>query len=343
MLRFFTPDQITALLLAGMLDETPPKHREILDFCSLVTHDTRHVEISVIVNQATGSSPITGFADRTPRSKGIEAQKRMIAPYHIKDGWNFDTESKHLTLAEDGGVSIDSEGLAFSVAQLEERRLNRVVQGVLAMLNSKQFVYHDPEDDKNITVPYDHLIGDLTAPTTDLNATSPAADFYFETDVMKQNYRDQTGQLPDLVFLSGRSAAMFKKSDDVKLIYAAQQSSDPDKYGATIDVFEFNGMTFVVLNHSYALNDGSMSPAVTYGRAIVTCKKLNETGTSPIEIHKAATKLNHNQPDRPWYDFVPVSLDPPEGFTRLYDNMLPSVHKKNSVMHWKMWDAGVNP
>lgn len=331
--RFYAPSEIDAELLDGVVDETEPRHREMLDFVQLITHDTTMVELQVIINQVDDASPLAGFAERTPRNKGLEATSRFVNPYHIKDGYDFDVESDYLNVSEAGEVTISREGVAFSADWLEQRRTNRLVEGLMAMLDAKQFTYKD--EDKLIEVPYDHLIGDLAPPSTALN--DAGAEPYFETDTMKSNYKDQTKQKPNLAFISDRTAAMFKKLAEVKQVYAAQQSSDPDNFGDTFEMFRFNGVLYVVMDHDYALTDGTLAPAVKYGRAIVTVDRLAENGQSPIQLHKSSTKLNHSRPERPWYDFVEESKDPPAGFTRLYDNMLPNVGKKNAVMHWQMW------
>jgi len=335
---FLTPEEITPDYLAGVVDETVPRQREILDLISLETHDTDVIEMRVYVQQRARQADIVGFGDRYIRVKGMKLEEMRIAPFHIKDARDFGVDDVELELDGDGKPLLSEAGVADAVRFLENMRQNLQVNAVLTMLNERKFTYDN--GDVRLTIPFDEQVINATDPTLafDAGAVNP----YYETDMLKENFYQQTGQAPDLVLLSGPTSANIKTLDKIGATLQQKSTGDPEKAAASFEEWFFNGLTFRVLHAKYPTQSGLKGP-IDEGFGIVTVKQMDEDGKSPFKIHRAANKLNGRDATGPSYKMIVDSVETPQAAVAMYDNMMPGLGKRKIAQRFKFYTPTFSP
>jgi hypothetical protein len=335
--EFYRPEEVTADVLQGVIDEREPRRKPMMQYVEAQAHDGELIEVPILIQQRERFANITGFSDSSVLVRGMKTEKKLVAPFHVKNAYEFKAteDEDNLRRTGDGArdYEVSQEGLVEATDDLEGRRENLQFWAIAAMVNDKQFTYDD--GDKVISISYAEEILDLTNPGTALN--DAGADPYYETDIMKDEFYAATGQQPTLAFINGPTSATFKSHDKVQAGLTPQQPSDPDPSGPSFSMFEFNGITWVVIHDRYPLLTGGQKAAVDNGYAIMTVLQDQRGGGMPMKIHRAANILNRNNPAGPSYDSFIPSEDPFTMAVRLYDNMIPGVSRKGIVQKWKMW------
>ena len=340
---YLTPEEFDGELLGGILDETLPRHRRILDWVDVDADNDEEIEMEVLVQSADEAAPITGFGDRTPFTKGLEIETIKVEPYHIKIGYPFPLKSKHLEKRANRTIAISEEGVRLGMANLEERRVKRHLAAVMAMLNTKAFTYTG--NGLVISVPYDSWIGDLDAPAQVGGVLENYVALNDEVDakpasaieIMRGQFESRTGQAPTLAWISPQTAATFKELPDVKKHLEKQSPSDPDDRSESYERFFYNGIWFEVLRHSYK-DGGVLKQPLPEGLAVVTVQSVDDRGGSnPIIMNKARNKLNNMDATTPTYEVFQTSKNPVSGGLGGYDNALPSPARENIIQHWQMY------
>jgi len=332
--EYYTPDEISPELLRGAVDETTPRQRRILDFVQLRQHDNGLMRLKVYVQQVDRFASVVGFSDSSIRVQGLKTEEKVVSPFHIKNFYEFKaTDEDGFVVPAGNGFAITREGIAYGVQTMEEYRQNLQVWALLAMLNDKQFTYAD--GDFKIVIPYTDEIGDLDDPTNPLDDGSAEPFKYIFT--MKDAFYKLTKQKPNLVFMNATTGGKFTGVDEVKAAFVAQRSVDPDRADAMFESFTWNGIRWVILHEEYPDLDGTLKDAVADDRMLVTVDSVMGAGPEsgrPFQINRARNVLNRDNAGRPHYDQFPISDDPWASGTRLYDNMIPTISKRNIVMHW---------
>lgn len=334
--EFYRPEEVTAEVLQGVIDEREPRRKPMMQYVEAQSHDGELIEVPILIQQRERFANITGFSDSSILVRGMKTEKKLVAPFHVKNAYEFKAteDEDNLRRTGDGArdYEVSQDGLVEATDELERRRENLQFWAIAAMLNDKQFTYDD--GDKRLTVSYAEEVLDLTAAGTALNA---AGDPYYETDLMKDEYYAITGQAPTLAFINGPSSADLKKNGKIQAGLTPQQPSDPDPSGPSFSMFEFNGILWVVVHDRYPLLTGGTKKAVDDGFAIVTVLQDERGGGAPMKIHRASNILNRNNAAGPSYDSFIPSEDPFTMAVRLYDNMIPGTSRKGIVQKWKMW------
>lgn len=333
--EYYHPSELTPELLAGLVDETDYRPRAILQYLEPIAHDTEQIQMDILIQQVDRFANIVGFADSSIKTEGVKTQTKFVNPFHVKNYTGFkSTDSKGLTRTGDGWM-VSAAGVRQSTMTLEERRMNLLHWSVLAMVNDRQFSYQD--GDVLLTVPFTSEIGQLTSPANPLNNAS--ADIFEYILSMKNEYLLETSQKPNLVFMNALTGGKFIQIAEVNAAFTAQQGNNrADDADNMFDAFRWNGMTWVILHEEYPDLDGTLKSPIDDHRMVVTVDNVvdpdPDVAGAPFKMHRAANNLNAEDSSRPYYDMFEVSNDPAEWGHRLYDNWIPGVAKRNTVMHW---------
>lgn len=331
--EFFTEDEITADKLLGILDLTEPRQRRILDWVFTDDDNDEEIEMDVVVQDAQDAAPLAGFGDRTPFMKGRTIETIKIEPYHIKMGYPFNLESKHLQVGDNRVIAISDEGLNIAVASLEERRIKRHVAAIMAMLSNKVFSYTG--NNLVISVPYDSWIPDISAPGTPWTTTTVEAAS--DVEDARGEFEGNTGQAPVTAWVSSKTASTIKKIEDVKKALDKQAPRDPDLRGQSYDQWSYGGLEWHVLRDSYR-DAGVLQEPLPEGLVVLTVDSVDDTGGgSPIVMNKARNKLNRQDASSPFYEAFQTSKNPPIGGVGGYDNGIPSPAREGIIAHWQVY------
>lgn len=334
---FLRPEDITPEYLAGVVDETEPRQREILDLIELEPHESDVIKMRVYAQQRDRQADIVGFGDRYIRVHGAKLEEMRIAPFHVKDAREFTVEDTELELDGEGKPLVSEAGVAGAVRFLENLRQNLQVNAILTMLNERRFTYDN--GDVRLTIPFDEQVTNATDPTKAFDASG--VDPYYETDLLKANFYQQTGQVPDLVLLSGMTSANIKTLEKIGATLHQRSTGDPEKASASFEEWFFNGLTFRVLHAKYPTQSGLKGP-IDEGIGIVTVKQLDEDGKSPFKIHRAANKLNGRDASGPSYKTIVDSVETPQVAVAMYDNMMPGLGKRKIAQRFKFYGSPFN-
>lgn len=338
--EFYTTDELDFATLMGVVDELEPRAFAILGYVQRIANDTKKITVRVRTYQATSTSPIVGFADRTPLSKGFEADEFDAYPFHIKEGWEADVESKYLTRNGES-FGITAEGVVAGVGFLEDRRLELLASMWHTALNEKVFTWRDQPDPtkpskKIITMDLSGEIWDLTAPGTDLDDAN--AQVFVEVDKMSEEYFDRAGFFPDTAFVNGQALNTLKGNPQIYKMIRPQATNEPDKSDATRDMIMISGVNFIALRGKYTTTTGTKAGPVDDGRAIVTSlDKTFEDGAGILRHECASNLLNNMDANQAYYSSFEVSKRPPSVALDVYDNGVPIIAHRNGVAHWQMW------
>lgn len=335
--EFYTPEEVTPAILQGAIDEREPRRKPMMRFVEAQGHDDELIEMPILVQQRERFANIQGFSDSSILVRGMKTEARLIAPYHVKNAYEFKaTENEDVLVRTGEGArdyALTQEGIVEGTDELEMMRENLQFWAIAAMANDKQFTYDD--GNKTLTVSYASESEDLTNPGVDFDG---AVDPYYETDLMSAEFYADCGQRPTLAFVNGTTAANLKKVDDIKQGLTPQQPSDPDPSGDTFfDGFVFNGILFLPIHDVYPTLDGTTKKAVDDGYALVTVMQDERGGGMPMKVHRAANILNRNNSSRAFYDSFVIGEDPFSMGIRLYDNLIPGLSRKNILRRWKLY------
>ena len=334
----------------GALDETIIPHREVLDFMARVDHEmvpnmaSGAILRKIVKLPAKGRAAITGFADKSVAIGMSEAREEMVEPYHIKNWVPHNIRHPGYQPGANGGQpTLDQFAAAMGAEQLEQYRLNLVVECAISMLVNRRFTYMDgptiDDSDFIINVNYETEIAILPAPVGDDFSNPDTVKWRKEMRLAKSNYRALDGiDFPFTVaFVSAQTAATLMDIDSMIAPYVPLQSSDPDRFAETYDAFMVDGVTFIVWHKDYINPDGESAP-IPEGMALVTVPTDPLTGQPPIEWHSAANKLNRGDATGPYYDTkVERDGELPEIGPKLYDNGIPTPSRRNLIAQWQMY------
>lgn len=341
--EYLNPEDITPDMLDGAVDEITPKQRRIFDFVSPESHDTDKVEYDVVIEQFNQSANIVGFSDSSIMIQGLKTERRLVTPFHVKNAYPFSINDRDGIVRRGGpdGFQIDLAGIAYATAYLEEARMNLMANALMSCVNDKQFTYIDGK--LKITVPYTREILDLTTPSTKYNAGA-SFDLLDEWQKTKQEFYENSGLIPDTIFVNPAMGRVIVADPDVRAAYRASQSSDPDNTARTWESFNYNGININILHDKYPDLTGTLQSAVADERIIWMASNVMasdgglpgaggpEVGR-PLRLHRCSNILNANRPTRPYYDSYEVSKDPWSHAVRLYDNMIPGIYKIGVIQH----------
>lgn len=339
-MKYYTVDELTTETLMGMVDELKPRASAIVGMVPRYENDGKKITIRVHSYQATSTSPLVGFADRTPLSKGFEADEFDVYPFHTKEGWEADVLSNFLEASGDG-FRISAEGVVAGMTYLEQKRLELFSSMWHTALNEKIFTWRDQPDpdkptNKIVSMDLSDYIWDLTAPSTELN--DPTAKAFLAVDAMAEEYFAETGFMPDTVFVSGTTLNTLKANDYIFKTIHAQATDQPDRGVETRDRVEINGITFVALRGKYTTPTGGQAGPVDEGLGIVTNMAIRfKDGRGILRHESLRNLLNRNNAARAYYKSRLVSEDPPSISLDMYDNGVPVVAHSRGVAHWQMY------
>lgn len=338
--EFYTSDELDFATLMGVVDELEPRAFAILNYVSRIANDTDKITVKVRTYQATSTSPIVGFADRTPLSKGFEADEFDAYPFHIKEGWEADVGSKYL-MRQGETFGITAEGVVAGVGFLEDRRLELLSSMWHTALNEKVFTWRDQPDPtkptkKVLSMDFSGEIWDLTDPDTDLDDDD--AKVFIEVDAMSEEFFETAGFFPDTAFVNGRSLNTLKGNAEIYKTIRPQATNEPDKSMDVRDAIMISGVNFIALRGKYTTSTGAKAGPVDDGRAIVTnLAKTFEDGYGILRHESAANILNDMDASRAYYSSFEVSKRPPSVALDVYDNGVPVIAHRHGVAHWQMW------
>jgi len=327
---YLRPEDITQEYLQGVLDESVPRHQEILELVDPIGHDDDQIKQRIWVQQEDRRASIVGFSDRYPRVRGRKVEEMRISPFTVKNARPFTVEDDELELDSEMNPMISEQGIVDATNFLERLRATLQVNALLSAINDKQFSYQD--GDRTLTIPYSEQVKDAPDPSNFWDNSS--LDPYYETNILKENFFADTGQVPDLVMLSGLTSANVLTGNKMDQAFQKQQPSDPEVQ--TFEEFTFNDMTFRVFRHKRVTPTG-LKDAIDEGFGIVTVKEMAEDGTSPLKMHRAATKLNNRDPSGPRFDPIVDDSETKQISLGMYDNLIPGFGKRKIVQKWKMY------
>jgi len=330
---WYTPEEVDPSILALMRRQISPKQRKILDYVGVDADNEGTIEREVYIQDNRQMANIRGFTDPSIRLQGLDTEKQVITPYHIRNHYEFEKDSDFTT--KNGGVwQVNPAGMRHSQETvLEPARRNLLVFGFLSMINDQQFSYQDP-DVGPITVPYQEHIGSLPNPGNWLGGGN--FDPYDEVRTMKAEFYKATGQLPNLVFGSPSVLGPWASLSAVEAKFQPQSPDDPDLTGQTFETFQFAGITFVVLYDQYPDQSGGLNPAIKDKHLAVTASEVEGVGGPPMVLRKAANDENEGDASEPYYWMDEHTTNPWSGATYIYDNFIPDVAKKGIVRLWKV-------
>lgn len=339
-MKYYTADELTPATLMRMVDELTPRASAIVGMVPRYENDGKKITVTIHNYQATSTSPLVGFADRTPLSKGFEADEFDAYPYHTKEGWEADVTSNFLEVSGDA-FRISAEGVVAGMTYLEQKRLELFSSMWHTVLNEKVFTWRDQPDpdkptNKIVTADYSDYIWDLTAPSTDLD--DPTARAFLEVDTMAEEYFAATGFMPDTVFVKGSTLNVLKANNYVFKTIHAQATNEPDRGVETRDGVEINGIKFVALRGQYTTPTGGQAGPVAEGLGIVTNMAVRfKDGRGILRHESLRNLLNRNNASRAYYKSRLVSEDPPSISLDMYDNGIPVLAHSRGVAHWQMY------
>jgi len=330
---FLEPEEITGDYIDGVIDETVPRQRQILNYVSLEEHDDDKIEARVWIQQKDKQATITGFGDRYARRKGMRVEEMRIEPFTMKDGRSWDVEDDEIELDGDGRPMVARSGIVEGTGYLEDLRRTLQVNAVLSALNDKSFVYD--QGDVKLDIPYDGHVVDDTGPSVDFDNSS--CNPHYEYKKLIERYYQDIGQRPNLAFVNGVTAAEILKLDDLNQKYIPQQPSDPDGTPETFDLFYVEGILHVVLHDKYPKADGSLSDPVDEGWGIFTVQQLREDQRPAIRWHRASTKLNGRDASSPAYETFVEDRETKSVVLGMYDNGIPGFGKRKVARRFKYY------
>lgn len=339
---------------ADLLEGETIPHREILQYVVRKDHAMMPGKPSgaimrrVHIENKKRAAAIVGFADRSIKMRSDKFREQLIEPFTMKTKYPITVEDEGYTLDAAGAPSIDAGLAARALTSLEQGRLNRVVEAVLSMLDSRQFRYQDGNGivlhvDYSLDIPNLPNAGAGAQSTGDFSAPSTVKSVY-ESRNMKAAYRAQPGIdfVPRVAFINPTTAAVLMQVPGVITKYEPLSSSDPDLIPETYDVLEFDGVTYIILHKTYPAYDTSGTlvdlPAIEDGWAVLMPQIDPETGESPIEWHSVETTLNRSDATGPYYDTIVEGEDPPAILPRMYDNGIPTPSRRGVIARWRMFD-----
>jgi len=338
--EYYTTDELDSAMLSAMVDELEPRAYEILNYVQRIDNEGKKVTVKVRTYQAQDAAPLVGFADRTPLSKGFEADEFDAYPYHVKEGWEATVESPFLV--RNGEVfAIDAAGVMAGMGFLEERRLELLAMLWHTALNEKQFTWRDQPDPnkptkKIVSMDYSEEIYDLTAPGVDLD--NDASKIFLEIDEMSEEYFEASGFFPDTAFVNGKSLNTLKGHPQIYKTIRPQATDEPDRSMSVRDSIEISGITFIALRGKYTSPTGTQVGPVDDGRAIVTStSKRFEDGQGILRHECCRNILNNNDASQAYYSSYETSKRPPGIALDMYDNGVPVIAHRKGVAHWQMW------
>lgn len=332
---WYTVEEVTPGLLTGIQRRVTPRQRRILDFTGIRTHEEM-IRRMVYIQDHTQMADIRGFTDPSVAMQGLDTEEQVVQPFHVKNHFSFDNESE-FTRKQGGEWQIASRGLRHSEENvLEPGRLNLAVYALLSMINDQQFTYDDP-DKGRLSVDYSDHIGSLPDPNNYIGSGNFKP--YEYTRLMKQNYYDLTGMLPNLVFMNPSVGNDFTSLEPVKDKFEPQAPRDPDPSDENYEEFTFNGIRWVILYDEYPDVDGNLHPAIKNKHMAVTRATVDGQpgpNSNPLILDKLETDENEGDASEPYYEVKQIDNDPFEAGNFLYDNMVPSVSKKEIVSMWQV-------
>lgn len=351
---YLRADQMTPEFYNNLLEGETIPHREILQYVVRKTHARMEGKPSgailkrVNISNRKRAAAIVGFADRSIKMRSDKFREQLIEPFTMKTKYPFTVEDPEYRLDSSGRPSVDAGGAARAVASLEQGRLNRVVEAVLAMLDSRQFLYKD-NNGLVIQIDYSLDIPNLTAAGAHSQSTGDFSDAntvksVYESRAMKAEYRAQAGIdfTPRIAFINPTTAGVLMLVSGVVAKYIPLSSSDPDRIPETYDAIEFDGITYIVLHKTYPAYDANGQlvdlPAVEDGWAVLMPETDPATGEGPIEWHSVETTLNREDASGPYYDTIVEGEDPAEISPRMYDNGIPAPSRRGVIARWRMFE-----
>ncbi|MDZ7703189.1 MAG: major capsid protein [Trueperaceae bacterium] len=332
-MEFLTPEELTPEFFNGALDESEPRHREILSLVDLEQHDGEKIEQKVIVQQHDRQASIVGIVDRFPRVRGDKVETMLIDPFHIKNAKTFDESDDELQLDGNGSPVLAAEAVPTSVSFLEKLRTNLVVNAILSAITTKAFSY--ASGDMKIQLDFSEQVQDLTGPQTGDWDDNANCEPYVEQDAFINEFFDNTGQVPTRVLLSGKTASKIKQLDEVAATYQKQAPRDPDV--ETFEEFTFDNLMYRIMRKKRLDSSGSLVDAIPEGYGVVTVDTVDETDGSPFLWHRAQTK-RQTDTSRPLYrSWVDGSDEVAAISLGMQDNGIPGFAKRGIVMLYKFY------
>lgn len=271
-------------------------------------------------------TPVTGIDDASPLSDGITYNQRVVEPFVFKDARALKLTKGEIRRVGTGNASsletydVNAKSVLEAVASLEAKRKRRLYWTLFSMIGKKEISYST--NDLQIKVPYHEDIGDITL--------SPSGDLVKDLATAKLAYAEETNLEPTLAVVSKETAIKLLSRSDVVKYYTDRRQPPP-----LIDEHRFTlgGLEFIVESQSSRYGKDSAFPNDLIS---FLCKSDEYTGNRPpIIMNRLADDLNGMNGDKPHYSISMVTSDPPIAQVAMYDNFIPSVSRKNLIMHWK--------
>lgn len=339
--KHYLTSEITPEMLTGMVNESVQRHSRMLDYVQVVPTDAEKIEVSVFVQQIDKPSPLVGFNDTTPLSKGQTREGFDAYPVHIKEGYPIDTTSPFL-VRQGNDLGVSAEGLVVATDHLERNRLDTLRMIWLTVLSEKSLVWSSQRDpnapsDIGIRLPYDDSFNDLTALTGTDQLNNDASKIFELIDAAQEEYYEATGFFAELMFVNGTTFNVLKGHPQVAPTIRAQATDEPDRSVSTREEVEIGGLTVVALRGQYLKSDGTMGKPLANGLGVLATTRLLSDGFSAIRWVKAANLLNDRNASAPRYGVTDVSKLPPKVVVDMYDNGIPVLPHRKALAHWIMW------
>ena len=331
---YYTPEEITPQLLSGAVDETQPRLSRVTEFAERLERDSENIEIEVMIEQYDEAAHVVGFSDSSILVDGMKATRRVINPFHIRNASAIKAGDRRGEVMRQGdGFVVSQDAINRRIAYLERRRsvLQRIA--LLSMINDRQFTYNDPERKIKISIPYVADIGKMAAVATKIGAAGFNMTAYLYAT--KSEFYKASGQVPTHAFMNSKTGGKAIEDPGLRAAFEAAQSSDPDNSGRLFDSFTYGGINFNILHEQYPLLDGTLKDPIDDGRIVWTVEEVEGTGEeagSPFKILSAENIFNNDDAGSPYFDSYHISDDPFQIGVRMYDNMIPTILKKNIVM-----------